>query len=258
MILTPDEHQADALPRVDRAGPARPATPCSSPTASRSTSARSSPPPRRRRDHGRPQGPGPPGAPHLRRGRRHARPARRGARTPRAAPRPRRWPTPRASAAPAPGVIETTFAEETETDLFGEQVVLCGGVTELVRAGFDTLVEAGYQPGAGLLRVPPRAQADRRPDVREGHQRHALLDLQHGRVRRPHARPPDHHRARPAPRCGGSSTRSRAGSSPGSGSLENQVGRPAFNALARRDAEHPVEEVGKRLRGMMSWIDTEF
>ena len=53
---------------------------------------------------------------------------------------------PRASAAPAAGVIETTFAEETETDLFGEQVVLCGGVSALVKAGFETLVEAGYQP----------------------------------------------------------------------------------------------------------------
>ena len=49
------------------------------------------------------------------------------------------------------GVIETSFAEETETDLFGEQVVLCGGVSELVKAGFETLVEAGYQPGNGLL-----------------------------------------------------------------------------------------------------------
>ena len=56
------------------------------------------------------------------------------------------WPTPRASAARRAGVIETTFAEETETDLFGEQVVLCGGVSALVKAGFETLVEAGYQP----------------------------------------------------------------------------------------------------------------
>ena len=56
------------------------------------------------------------------------------------------WPMPRASAARRAGVIETTFAEETETDLFGEQVVLCGGVSALVKAGFETLVEAGYQP----------------------------------------------------------------------------------------------------------------
>ena len=62
------------------------------------------------------------------------------------AQRASRWPTPRASAAPRAGVIETTFEEETETDLFGEQAVLCGGVTALVKAGFETLVEAGYQP----------------------------------------------------------------------------------------------------------------
>ncbi len=65
------------------------------------------------------------------------------------------------------GVIETTFKEETETDLFGEQTVLCGGATALVQAGFETLVEAGYRPGDGLLRVPARAEAHRRSDERE-------------------------------------------------------------------------------------------
>ena len=64
------------------------------------------------------------------------------------------------------GVIKTTFTEETETDLFGEQAVLCGGASALVQAGFEALVEAGYPPGDRLLRVPARAQADRRPDVR--------------------------------------------------------------------------------------------
>ena len=77
------------------------------------------------------------------------------------------------------------FRDETETDLFGEQAVLCGGVSELVQAGYETLVDAGYDPQAGVLRVPARAEADRRPDVREGHHRDAFLDLQHGRVRRP-------------------------------------------------------------------------
>ena len=92
------------------------------------------------------------------------------------------------------GVIETTFKDETETDLFGEQAVLCGGVSELVTAGYETLVDAGLRPQARVLRVPPRAQADRGPDVREGHHRDAPLDLQHGRVRRPDARQADHHR----------------------------------------------------------------
>ena len=77
------------------------------------------------------------------------------------------------------GVIETTFKDETETDLFGEQAVLCGGASELVQAGFETLVEAGYDPRDGLLRVSARAQADRRLDVREGPRGDALLDLQH-------------------------------------------------------------------------------
>jgi ketol-acid reductoisomerase len=63
------------------------------------------------------------------------------------------------------GVIETNFREETETDLFGEQVVLCGGTTALVQAGFEVLVEAGYAPVNGLLRVLARTEIDRRPHV---------------------------------------------------------------------------------------------
>ncbi len=77
------------------------------------------------------------------------------------------------------GVLETTFTEETETDLFGEQAVLCGGVTALVRAGYETLVEAGLPARERLLRVPARTEADRRPDVRRGDHRHALQRLGH-------------------------------------------------------------------------------
>jgi ketol-acid reductoisomerase len=73
------------------------------------------------------------------------------------------------------GVIETNFREETESDLFGEQSVLCGGTSELIKAGFDTLVEAGYRARDRLLRVPARAQADRRPDSGRRPQLHALL-----------------------------------------------------------------------------------
>ena len=98
------------------------------------------------------------------------------------------------------GVIETTFKDETETDLFGEQAVLCGGVTELVRAGYETLIDAGYDPRLAYFEVPARAQADRRPDVREGHRRDALLDLQHRRVRRPDARQAGSSATRPARR----------------------------------------------------------
>ena len=92
------------------------------------------------------------------------------------------------------GALRTTFTEETETDLFGEQAVLCGGTTALVQAGFETLVEAGVPARGRLLRVPARAQADRRPHVRGRHHQHALLDLRHRRVRRRHTWPPHRHR----------------------------------------------------------------
>jgi ketol-acid reductoisomerase len=80
-------------------------------------------------------------------------------------------------------VIETTFREETETDLFGEQAVLCGGLTELIRAGYETLVEGRLLAGDGILRVPARGEADRRPHLRRRHREHALLGQQHRRIR---------------------------------------------------------------------------
>jgi len=95
------------------------------------------------------------------------------------------------------GIIETSFKEETETDLFGEQTVLCGGCVELVKAGFDTLVEAGYAPEMAYFEMPARAQADRRPDVRGRHRHHELLDLEQRRVRRVHLRSKDHRRGHP-------------------------------------------------------------
>ena len=98
------------------------------------------------------------------------------------------------------GVIETTFAEETETDLFGEQVVLCGGLTSLVQAGLRDARRRRLPARDGVLRVPPRGEAHRRPHVRRGHRRHAVLDLRHRRVRRRHPRAADHHRHDHAPR----------------------------------------------------------
>jgi ketol-acid reductoisomerase len=92
------------------------------------------------------------------------------------------------------------FREETETDLFGEQVVLCGGLTQLIQAGFRDPGRGRLRPRDGLLRVPARAEADRRPDLRGRHRQHALLDLEQRRVRRHHARPAHRHRARPRPR----------------------------------------------------------
>ena len=101
---------------------------------------------RRGRDDDRAQGARPQGARDVRGGHRHARRSSPCTRTRPRTPSRSPWPTARASAAPSAGIIETTFEEETETDLFGEQVVLCGGVTALVKAAFETLVQAGYQP----------------------------------------------------------------------------------------------------------------
>jgi len=151
------------------------------------------------------------------------------------------------------GVLETTFREETETDLFGEQCVLCGGVSELVKAGFDTLVEAGYAPeiayfeclhelklivdlfyqgGISFMRYSVSDTAEygdytrgKRIITKETREemRQILREVQSGEFAREWI-------------------------------LENQAGRPVFNALRRLEAQHPIEEVGKKLRGMMSWL----
>jgi ketol-acid reductoisomerase len=151
------------------------------------------------------------------------------------------------------GVIQTTFKEETETDLFGEQVVLCGGTSELVRAGFDTLVEAGYSPemayfeclhelklivdlmyegGISMMRysisdtaqwgdmtVGPRIITEEtRKEMKK-----VLAEIQNGKFAKEWI-------------------------------LENKANRPQFTSLARRDEEHQIELVGKKLREMMPWL----
>ena len=151
------------------------------------------------------------------------------------------------------GIIETTFAEETETDLFGEQVVLCGGLTALIKAGFETLVEAGYQPeiayfeclnevklitdliyegGLSYMRFSVSDTAEygdytRGPrvidDCARQEMRQILKEVQDGTFAREWI-------------------------------LENQAGRPVYNALKRADENHPVEIVGKQLRSMMPWL----
>ncbi len=151
------------------------------------------------------------------------------------------------------GIIETTFREETETDLFGEQTVLCGGATELIKAGFETLVEAGYQPEiayfeclhelklivdlfyeggiAGMyysvsdtaeyggMSVGPRViDADTKKRMKE-----ILKDIQEGRFAKDWI-------------------------------LENKAGRSVLNALRTQHREHPIEKVGRQLREMMPWL----
>ena len=154
------------------------------------------------------------------------------------------------------GVLETTFKDETETDLFGEQAVLCGGCTALIKAGFETLVEAGYAPenayfeclhemklivdlmyqgGMAAMRYSISDTAEYGDymignrivtDETKKEMKKVLTEIQDGTFAR-------------------------------NWLMENQVGRPQFNSMRRMEAEHPIEKVGKELREMMSWIDTK-
>lgn len=154
------------------------------------------------------------------------------------------------------GVIETTFREETETDLFGEQSVLCGGVTELIKAGFDTLVDAGYQPEVAYFECLHELKliVDLIYEGGLGLMRYSVSDTaQYGDMTR-------------GRRVIGSSVREsmrdileevRSGTFAREWIMENQAGRPSFTALSRREAEHPIEEVGERLRAMITWLNHE-
>ncbi len=152
------------------------------------------------------------------------------------------------------GVVETTFAEETETDLFGEQAVLCGGVTELVKAGFDTLVEAGYQPEIAYFEclhelklimdlIYNRGIAGMRAGVSD--------TATYGDITRGKRIVTDQTRAEMKKML----REVQDGSFAREWILENQTGRPVYNALMREEAAHPIEEVGKKLRAMMPWIE---
>jgi len=151
------------------------------------------------------------------------------------------------------GVLETSFREETETDLFGEQAVLCGGLSALIKAGFETLVNAGYQPelayfeclhevklivdlvvegGLAKMRDSISNTAEygdytRGPRIvteeTKAEMRKILAEIQSGQFAREFV-------------------------------LENQAGKPGFIAMRRQEAEHPIEEVGKDLRAMFSWL----
>jgi ketol-acid reductoisomerase len=151
------------------------------------------------------------------------------------------------------GVIETTFKEETETDLFGEQSVLCGGVTELIKAGFDTLVEAGYQPEIAYFECLHELKliVDLIYEAGIPFMRYSISDTaEYGDLTR-------------GKRIITAETREemkrilkeiQTGSFAKEWILENQVGRPMFNALRKKEAEHPIEVVGKKLRSMMGWL----
>jgi len=152
------------------------------------------------------------------------------------------------------GVLETTFAEETETDLFGEQAVLCGGVTELIKAGFETLVEAGYQPEVAYFECLHEMKliVDLIQQGGFSYMRYSVSDTaEHG----------DYTGGR---RIVTQETREEMrrmlaevqdGTYASSWILENQAGRPFFNTMRKRERSHAIEQVGRRLRAMMPWLN---
>lgn len=152
------------------------------------------------------------------------------------------------------GVIETTFAEETETDLFGEQAVLCGGATELIVAGFETLVNAGYQPEVAYYEVM--------------HEMKLIVDLLHeGGIAKMHnfiSETAAWGDMISGPRVIDEHARSRMqevlddirdGTFAKRWIAENEAGQPEYKKRMQADLEHPIESVGKRLRAQMDWLE---
>jgi ketol-acid reductoisomerase len=154
------------------------------------------------------------------------------------------------------GVIETTFAEETETDLFGEQVVLCGGVSALVKAAFETLVEAGYQPEMAYFECM--------------HELKLIVDLFYqgglNYMRYSVSNTAEFGDYTRGPRIVTDETKRemkkildeiRSGQFAREWILENKANQPVFKAVRRRDREHLIEKVGRELRSMMTWINAK-
>jgi ketol-acid reductoisomerase len=151
------------------------------------------------------------------------------------------------------GVIETSFREECETDLFGEQVVLCGGLTALIQAGYETLVEAGYSPEMAYFECLHEVKliVDLIYEGGIANMRYSISNTaKYGDVTR-------------GPRIITDETRRemrkileeiRSGRFAKDWILENRAGRPVFNALLKRGESHPIEEVGAKLRSMMPWL----
>ncbi|AFY47895.1 ketol-acid reductoisomerase [Nostoc sp. PCC 7524] len=151
------------------------------------------------------------------------------------------------------GILETTFREETETDLFGEQAVLCGGLSALIKAGFETLVEAGYQPELAYFECL--------------HEVKLIVDLvvEGGlaTMRDSISNTAEYGDYTRGPRIVNAQTKAemkkilseiQSGQFAREFVLENQAGKPGFTAMRRQEAEHPIEEVGKDLRAMFSWL----
>jgi ketol-acid reductoisomerase len=151
------------------------------------------------------------------------------------------------------GIIETSFKEETETDLFGEQVVLCGGLTALIQAGFETLVEAGYAPEMAYFECMHEVKliVDLLYEGGISNMRYSISNTaQYGDLTR-------------GPRVITSRTKDemkkildeiQSGEFAREWILECRANKPVFNALTKRGEEHPIEEVGSKLRAMMPWL----
>ncbi len=151
------------------------------------------------------------------------------------------------------GVLETTFAEETETDLFGEQTVLCGGISSLIKTGFETLVEAGYQPEIAYFEVCHELKLIIDLIYNGGltYMRYSVSDTaEYG----DYTRGPRVVDDMAADEMRQILAEIQDGSFAKEWILENQAGRPVYNALKRMDAEHPIEIVGAKLRKMMPWL----
>jgi ketol-acid reductoisomerase len=151
------------------------------------------------------------------------------------------------------GVIETTFKEETETDLFGEQTTLCGGVSHLIKAAFETLVDAGYQPEVAYFECMHEMKliVDLFYQGGLAYMRYSVSDTaEYGDYTRGPRVVPEQTKQEMKKILG----EIQSGQFAREWVLENQANRAAFLAMRRRDADHQIEEVGKRLRGMMAWI----
>jgi ketol-acid reductoisomerase len=151
------------------------------------------------------------------------------------------------------GVLRTTFAEETETDLFGEQSVLCGGITALIKAGFETLVAAGYQPELAYFECMHEMKliVDLMYQGGMSYMRYSVSDTAEYGDYTAGLRLVDD-RVRETMRSILSDIQD--GSFATRWILENQAGRPSFNAMRRANREHPIEQVGRELRAMMPWL----
>ena len=151
------------------------------------------------------------------------------------------------------GVIETTFKEETETDLFGEQVALCGGISHLIKGAYETLVEAGYQPEVAYFECMHEMKliVDLFYQGGLAYMRYSVSDTaEYGDYTRGPRVVTDQTKAEMKKILG----EIQSGQFAREFVLENMANRAGFLAMRRRDADHPIEEVGKRLRSMMSWI----